>query len=128
MSDAAMQMTPNFPRNLAYVPPDATHTPACERVAYRAVQALIEAAGKGKWLEQLKQTAPLPCCSNPDTLDIEASYSNAAQAAKGEPDLYRFYCRTCEAAVFAGEKPGGGFSHVKFCVGGGDERPFWEVR
>ena len=34
---------------------------------------------------------------------------------KGTPDIYKFFC-AC------------GRTHVRFCVGGGDTRPFWEVR
>lgn len=127
-ASSAVPLTPrdNFPRNLAYEPLDSGHIVACARQPYRSVQGLVESAGKGKWLQTLATKAPLACCSNPDNLDIEAFYSGSSDAAKGIPDVYKFYCKVCEAQVLAGEKTG--FAHAFFCVGGGDQRPFWEVR
>lgn len=121
-----MNQIANLPRNLAFEPLDSQHILACERVAYETVRALIEACGKGKWLEQIRAAAPLSCCHDPANLDIEAWFTMTSEQAKGVPDLYKFYCRVCEAKVQTGEKTG--CCHAKWCVGFGDERPVWEIR
>lgn len=121
-----MSQGTNRPLSLAYEPLDSQHILACERQPYRLVQGIVEWSGKGKWLETLSAKAPKPCCSNPDNLDIEGWFSMQSEKDKGAPDLYKFYCRVCESEFERGEAPG--YCHVFFCVGGGDNRPMWEVR
>lgn len=120
------QQLSNLPRNLAFEPLDSEHILACARQPYVSLHDLVVACGKGKWLETLKAKAPLDCCKDPANLDLEAWFTKAAEQQKGVPDLYKFHCRVCEAKVLAGEKTG--CTHVQFCVGHGDERPYWEVR
>lgn len=68
-----------------------------------------------KYIEALEQNQKIAsCCRHPENHTIEAWYSCEAQRDTGVPDIYKFKC-TC------------GRTHVRFCVGGGDERPFWEV-
>jgi hypothetical protein len=134
----------NAPRTLAYLPPDAEHILACTRAPYLQVRAQIERAGKGKWLIYLQQKAKFNCCKNPANLDIEAWYSKQAEADKGAPDVYKFYCRVCEGLHNEGEDRG--YCHALFCVGGShplalqgqvnrndrpdmfDIRPKWDIR
>ena len=127
---------PDETRTLAYLPPDAPHVLACKRVPVRNIMHLLK--GKMKWLEQFEQNQKIKtCCRHPENHDIEAWYSSAEDRAKGIPDVYKFYCKTCEAN-------GDPACHVKFCVGGNhplsrkhtkeerpdlyDLRPFWDVR
>ena len=66
-----------------------------------------------KYIEALEQNQQIAsCCRHPENHDIEAWKSSENETA---PDIYKFHC-TC------------GRTHVRFCVGGGDARPFWEVR
>lgn len=109
----------NTPQTLAYVPLDAPHILACPRIAVSKVRHLLPA----KYIEAL-QNAPSECCHAVPNLEIEAWYSGPAEQAKGTPDIYKFYCATCDRC------------HVRFCVGGNhptdptklDKRPFWEIR
>lgn len=110
----------NTPQTLAYVPLDALHILACPRVPVQSVRHLIP----DRYLLAIQQQAPNECCHDVNTLDIEAWYSKPEDQAKGVPDVYKFYCNTCERC------------HVRFCAGGNhptdptkqDRRPFWEVR
>ena len=52
------------------------------------------------------------CCRRTDNKTVKAVRSNRRQYV---PDIYLFKC-TC------------GRSHPRFFVGGGDKRPYWEVR
>jgi len=52
------------------------------------------------------------CCRHPENHEIEAFKSRAEEKA---PDVYVFHCNGC------------GRQHRRFCLGGGDERPFWEI-
>lgn len=134
-------MTPNRRLNLADEPLDSEHILACSRQPYLRVKDIVEGAGKGKWMAMLGGAAVLSCCRDPANYDIEAWWSTAAEKAKGPPDLYKFYCRVCEARVEAGEPDERGIVHdgcckVAFCVGGShptdpsktESRPMWEVR
>ena len=66
-----------------------------------------------KYLSQVRDRAPNACCREVESHDIEAFKSNPARTQ--EPDVYILYC-------------GCGRKHRRLCGGGGDERPFWEVR
>lgn len=103
----------NHPRTLAWEPLDSEHVLACPRVPYADVQARVERAGKGKWLEHIRRNAKHDCCRDPANLDIEAWLSKPSEVA---PDVYKFYCKVCEAAHRSGEDRG--YCHVMFCVGG----------
>jgi hypothetical protein len=82
---------------------------ACERVPVRKWLHLIPK----KYLEALEQNQQIKsCCRHPEDHDIEAFRSKPDEVA---PDIYVFHC-TC------------GRKHRRFCVGGGDERPYWETR
>lgn len=86
-----------------------THVLACPRVHVRKWLGLIPA----KWIEALEQNQQIAsCCRHPENHEIEAFKSNENEPA---PDIYIFHC-TC------------GRKHRRFCVGGGDARPVWEVR
>jgi hypothetical protein len=66
-----------------------------------------------KYIEALEQNQQISsCCRHPENHEIEALYSNESETV---PDIYIFHC-TC------------GRKHRRFCCGGGDQRPFWEVR
>lgn len=117
----------NTPQTLAYVPLDALHILACPRVSVPSVLHLLPA----KYIAAM-QTTPNACCHDVNNLDIEAWWSCPDEKNKGTPDIYKFYCKTCDCC------------HVRFCVGGDhpdaknhtpqtrpelfDVRPFWEVR
>ena len=89
-----------------------THIPACNRVKAQTVWSLLPA----KYYEALEQNQKIAsCCRHPENHDIEALYSSETERDKGWPDVYIFHC-TC------------GRKHRRFCVGGGDIRPVWEVR
>ncbi len=69
-----------------------------------------------KYVEGLEQNQQIAsCCRHPENHDIEAWFSCEEERQKGTPDIYKMYC-TC------------GRVHVRFCVGGGDVRPFWDAR
>lgn len=69
-----------------------------------------------KYIEALEQNQKIAsCCRHPENHTLEAWYSCEAERDRGMPDIYIFTC-TC------------GRKHHRFCVGGGDVRPFWEVR
>jgi len=81
---------------------------ACKRYPVAKLKGLIPL----KYIEALEQNQMLrSCCRHPENHDIEAWKSRPEEAA---PDVYVFHC-TC------------GRKHRRFCVGGGDERPFWEI-
>ena len=88
------------------------HVLACQRMKVADVPVKIPV----KYFEVLEQNQLIrSCCRHPEEHDIEAFFSSEEQAATGLPDIYIFHC-TC------------GRKHRRFCVGGGDARPFWEVR
>lgn len=134
----------NAPRTLAYVPPDSEHILACSRVPLSKVHAHLDRAGKGKWVTYLRQKAKFDCCKNPENLDIEAWFSKQVEADNGTPDVYKFYCKVCEALHNQGEDRG--YCHAMFCIGGThvralrgevtyadrpdlfDIRPMWDIR
>jgi hypothetical protein len=89
-----------------------SHVLACKRHPVRQLEHLIPL----KYIECLEHNQQIKsCCRHPENHDIEAWYSSEAEAEKGVPDIYIFHC-TC------------GGKHRRFCVGGGDVRPFWELR
>jgi hypothetical protein len=77
-----------------------------------------------KYIEALEQNQKIAhCCRHPENHEIEAFYSNEAERWRGKdpdkdfpnpPDIYIFHCQC-------------GRKHRRFCVGGGDVRPVWEV-
>ena len=85
------------------------HILACERHPVNKLFGLLPV----KYIEALEQNQKIAsCCRHPENHDIEAFYSSAKETV---PDIYIFHC-TC------------GKKHTRFCAGGGDVRPFWEVR
>lgn len=75
------------------------------------VRQLLELIPK-RYLETLEQNQQIrSCCRHPEEHDIEAFKSKPEELA---PDVYIFHC-TC------------GRKHTRFCTGGGDVRPVWEV-
>ena len=89
-------------------PRPAMQVLACKRYPVAKLKGLIPL----KYIEALEQNQMLrSCCRHPENHDIEAFMSRAEEAA---PDVYIFHC-SC------------GRKHRRFCVGGGDERPFWEI-
>lgn len=85
-----------------------TITPACPRHAVAKLGNLIPI----KFIEALEQNQLIAsCCRHPENHDIEAFKSHPDEKA---PDIYVFHC-TC------------GRKHRRFCVGGGDARPVWQV-
>lgn len=98
------------------------HVPACPRYPVAKLINLIPP----KFIEALEQNQQImSCCRHPENHDIEAWYSNEEEAAKGVPDIYIFKCTAVHPDSI---RPNGERWHQRFCVGGGDERPFWEVR
>ena len=90
------------------------HVIACRRVPVQDVRSLIPI--DHPYREALEHNQQLAsCCRNTESHEIEALYSSEADAEKGIPDIYIFHC-TC------------GRLHRRFCVGGGEPRPFWERR
>ena len=88
------------------------HSQACARHPVAKLFNLIPI----KYIEALEQNQKISsCCRHPENHDIEAKYSCDEEKEKGVPDIYIFHC-TC------------GKQHVRFCIGGGDVRPFWDVR
>lgn len=85
-----------------------TITPACPRYPVAKLGQLIPT----KYIEALEQNQMISsCCRHPENHDIEAFKSKPEEPA---PDIYIFHC-TC------------GRKHTRFCIGGGDIRPIWEV-
>jgi hypothetical protein len=69
-----------------------------------------------KYIEALEQNQKIAsCCRHPENHQVEAWYSCEADRDKGVPDIYKFHC-TC------------GRVHTRFCMGGGDVRPYWDAR
>lgn len=109
----------NAPQTLAWEPLDSLHILACPRVAVSKVQHLLPE----KYIAAM-QNAPEACCREVPNLEIEAWYSCPQEQAKGVPDIYKFYCASCDRC------------HVRFCAGGNhptdptkkDKRPYWEIR
>lgn len=89
----------------------STHVLACPR---HPVEKLMRVnLLPVKYLEALEHNQKIAsCCRHPENHEIEAWYSSPKETI---PDIYKFHC-TC------------GKTHVRFCVGGGDVRPYWEVR
>lgn len=88
------------------------HIMACPRVELVKVVKLLPE----KYYQSLEQNQQISsCCRHPENHEIEAFYSCDEIKTKGVPDIYKNYC-TC------------GRTHVRFCVGECDIRPFWEVR
>ncbi len=88
------------------------HIIACERVPVRSVKHLVP----DHYRETLEHNQKLAsCCRDTDNHAIEAWYSSERDARKGIPDIYILHC-SC------------GRQHRRFCVGGGDVRPFWDRR
>jgi len=89
-----------------------SHILACKRVKAAQVWNLLPV----KYIEGLEHNQQIAsCCRHPENHDIEAWYSSEADAEKGVPDIYIFHCRC-------------GRKHPRFCVGGGDTRPVWDVK
>ena len=85
-----------------------TITPACPRYPVAKLGQLIPL----KFIEALEQNQMISsCCRHPENHDVEAFKSKPEEPA---PDIYIFHC-TC------------GRKHRRFCIGGGDIRPVWEV-
>jgi hypothetical protein len=81
---------------------------ACKRYPVKKLMALLPV----KYLEALEQNQKIAsCCRHPENHEIEAFKSKPDEKA---PDIYIFHC-TC------------GKQHRRFCVGGGDVRPVWEI-
>lgn len=85
-----------------------TITPACPRYPVKKLGGLVPL----KFIEALEQNQQISsCCRHPENHDIEAFKSHPDEKA---PDIYIFHC-TC------------GRQHRRYCVGGGDARPVWNV-
>lgn len=94
---------------------------ACRRYPVAKLMHILPA----KYIEQLEQNQLIAsCCRHPENHEIEAFYSSEAERWRGKdserdmpnpPDVYKNHC-TC------------GRVHVRFCVGGGEQRPMWDVR
>jgi hypothetical protein len=81
---------------------------ACKRHPVRKLRGLIP----DRFLEALEHNQLIAlCCRHPEDHEIEAWRSRPEETA---PDIYIFHCRC-------------GKQHRRFCLGGGDERPMWEV-
>lgn len=88
------------------------HVLACPKYAVSKLAHLLPV----KYTEALEQNQQLAsCCRHPENHEVEAWFSCEEEKEKGVPDIYIFHC-TC------------GRKHRRFCVGQGDQRPFWEVR
>lgn len=89
----------------------SSHVQACPRVK---VASLPSTLIPKKYIEDLEHNQKIAhCCRHPENHDIEAKYSAPhVKELKQPPDIYIFHC-TC------------GRRHIRFCVGGGDVRPFW---
>lgn len=114
-----MTIQSNAPQTLGWEPLDSQHILACERVRVPDVLHILPERYVAGF-----QNHPRPCCKDAANLQVEAWWSTAREKAKGTPDIYKFFCNTCNAC------------HVRFCVGGNhptdptklDIRPFWEIR
>ncbi len=85
------------------------HVQVCKRYPVAKLFGLLPV----KYIEALEQNQKIAsCCRHPENHDIEAFKSRPGEDA---PDIYVFHC-TC------------GRKHTRFCVGGGDVRPVWDVR
>jgi len=85
------------------------HILACPRYPVAKLGGLIPL----KYIEALEQNQQIAhCCRHPERHEIEAFKSRPEEPI---PDIYVFHC-TC------------GRKHRRFCVGGGDPRPVWDVR
>lgn len=81
---------------------------ACPRYPVKKLIGLLPV----KYIEALEQNQQISsCCRHPENHDIEAWKSNEDEKV---PDIYKFHCQC-------------GKVHTRFCVGGGDVRPFWEI-
>lgn len=116
------------------------HVLACPRHPVSGVMNLLPV----KWIEQLEQDQTIPsCCRHPENHLIVAYYSNEQERWRDRnpdtdlpnpPDIYHFICTAVhppnidEHTGQDTSRPNNEKWHVKFCVGGGDERPYWEVR
>lgn len=99
------------------------HVLACPRYPVAKLGNLIPL----KFIEALEQNQKIAhCCRHPENHEISAWYTSANWRDKkdpfgnpeprgGVPNVYIFHC-SC------------GRDHRRFMVGGGDVRPFWEVR
>lgn len=82
--------------------------PACQRIKVAKLGNLIPT----KYIEALEHNQQIAsCCRHPENHDIEAFKSHPDEKV---PDIYILHC-TC------------GKQHRRFCLGGGDIRPYWEV-
>ncbi len=98
---------PKAPRE----PRPETTVKACPR--HKVAKLLKVKLLPQKYLEALEHNQKIAhCCRHPENHEIEAFKSHPNEKA---PDIYIFYC-TC------------GRKHIRFCVGGGDIRPVWDVR
>jgi hypothetical protein len=89
-----------------------SHVQACPRYPAAKLFSLLPI----KYIEALEQNQKIAsCCRHPENHEVEAFYSCEAEREKGTPDIYIFHC-TC------------GKKHTRFCAGGGDVRPVWDVR
>ena len=85
------------------------HVLACKRQPVKKLLGMIP----DRYLEALEQNQQIAsCCRHPQDHDLEAWYSRPEEKV---PDIYIFHCRC-------------GRKHRRFCVGGDDARPFWEIR
>lgn len=85
-----------------------SHIQVCPRIKVAKLSNLIPT----KYLEALERNQQIAsCCRHPENHDIEAFKSHPDEKV---PDIYILHC-VC------------GRQHKRFCVGGGDVRPFWEV-
>jgi hypothetical protein len=84
-------------------------TPVCPRQPVNKLKHLFPP----KYLEAMEHNQQIAsCCRHPENHEVEAFKSKPEEKA---PDIYVFHC-TC------------GRKHTRFCLGGGDVRPVWEVR
>jgi hypothetical protein len=82
---------------------------ACKRYPVAKLKRLIP----DRFLEALEHNQMLQsCCRHPENHEVEAFKSRTEETA---PDVYVFHCVSC------------GRQHRRFCIGGGDIRPFWEI-
>lgn len=85
-----------------------THVLACKRIKVAKVRSLLP----DKYVTSLEQNQLLKlCCRHADEHEIEGWRSHPDEKA---PDIYILHCRC-------------GRKHIRFCVGGGDIRPVWEI-
>lgn len=93
---------------------DRQHVLACKRLPVEKIRRIVDIPAR--YFEALEHNQQIAsCCRHPENHDLEAFYSSPADRDKGVPDIYKFHC-SC------------GRTHTRFCVGGGDQRPFWDIR